>query len=137
MCNEYGQGNTTMTLYNGILLSIAAIAASELLLRLPLMQQFHGLGRASRKSMSTIASKRISDHWKERVLPTYSVQMARCSILFFVLLCVAIAPVALIGLAASGGFAMWLELLMTPAAIALLCGVSLAYIFIRLKFVHV
>lgn len=116
-----------------LLLIIAAILASELLVRLPVMQQAHGLGKVARKSAATISSKRISDHWKERILPVYSVRMARCSVLFFLLLCCAMAPVALIGLAAPGGEARWLELLMQPTAIALLCAVSIAYIVLRLK----
>lgn len=116
-----------------LLLSLAAILASELLLRLPVLRQAHGLGKVARKSAATIASKRISDHWKERILPVYSVRMARCSVLFFLLLCCAMAPVGLIGLAAPGGEARWLELLMQPAAIALLCAVSLAYIVLRIK----
>lgn len=122
-----------MTLAEILLLCIAAIAASELLLRLPVLKQAQGLGEVARKSAATLASKRISDHWKERILPVYSVRMARCSVLFFLLLCAAIAPVALIGLAAPGGEARWLELLMQPAAIALLCGVSIAYVVLRLK----
>ena len=122
-----------MTTVDIILLTVAAVAASELILHLPLMQQVHGLNRASRSSARVIASKRISDHWKERVLPAYSGRMARHSITFFVLLCVALAPVALLGFLAPGGFEAWLELLMTPLAIILLCGVSIAYIFLRLK----
>lgn len=126
-----------MTLYDAALLCIAAVAASEALLRLPVMQQAHGLSQVARKSVATISSKRISDHWKERILPAYSGRMARCSILFFVLLCLAVAPVALVGLAATGGLAQWLELLMTPTAIVLLCGISLAYIYLRIKIMHV
>lgn len=122
-----------MNLYDAALLCIGAICASEALLHLPLMQQVHGLNAASRKSFATIASKRISDHWKERVLPAYSGRMARSSILFFVMLCVALAPVVLVGLIAQGGLPHWLPLLMTPAAIALLCGASLGYIVLRLK----
>lgn len=122
-----------MTLPEILLLSIAAIAASELLLRLPVLKQAQGLGEVARKSLATISSKRISDHWKERIVPVYSVRMARCSVLFFLLLCGAMAPVALIGLAAPGGEARWLELLMQPAAIALLCAVSIGYMLVRLK----
>lgn len=122
-----------MTTFEAILLVIAAIIASELLLRLPVLEQATGLGKIASKSAATISSKRISDHWKERVLPAYSARMARASLLFFVLLCCAVAPVALIGLAAPGGEVRWLELLMTPAAIALLCGVSIAYMIVRAR----
>lgn len=122
-----------MTTFEAILLVIAAIIASELLLRLPVLEQASGLGKIAKKSATTLSSKRISDHWKERALPAYSARMAGRSILFFILLCCAVAPVALIGLAAPGGTVRWLELLMTPVAIALLCGVSIAYIVLRAR----
>lgn len=122
-----------MTLTEAVLLAVAAIVASELLLRLPVLREAQGLGEVARKSAALLASKRISDHWKERILPVYSARMARCSVLFFVLLCCAVAPVALVGLVAPGGETRWLDLLMQPAAIALLCAVSISYVVLRLK----
>lgn len=115
------------------LLAVAAIIASELLLRLPVLRQAQLLGLVARKSFATISRKRVSDHWKERVLPAYSARMARCSVLFFLLLCVAVAPVAAAGLVAPGGMTRWLDLLMRPTAIGLLCAVSIVYVALRLK----
>ncbi len=122
-----------MTVTDAVLLAVAAIAASELFLRLPVLGQAQGLGEVARKSAALLASKHISDHWKERILPVYSARMARCSVLFFLLLCCAVAPVALVGFVAPGGGTRWLDLLMQPAAIALLCAVSIGYVLLRLK----
>jgi hypothetical protein len=122
-----------MTVYEAVLLGAAAVAASELIVRLPVLPQAQGLSAATRKSLATISSKRISDHWKERALPAYSARMMRCSLLFFVLLCLAVAPVAVIGFAAPGGLRQWLELLIAPSAIALLCGISIGYIVLRTR----
>lgn len=119
-----------------LLLLAAAGVASELLLRLPLMEQAKQLLTVTRKSASTLRSNRISDHWKETVLPAYSIRMAGRSILFFILLCVVALPVALMGLVAPGGFGRWLDMLMQPLPMLLLCGASLAYILARVKLIR-
>ena len=122
-----------MSTFDALLLILTAMLASELLLRLPVLDQAQGLRTIASKSVATITSNRISDHWKERVLPAYSARMARCSVLFFLLLCCAVAPVALAGLVAKSGMTHWMELLMQPAPIALLCGISIGYIVLRTK----
>ena len=48
---------------------IAAVAASEAFLRLPLLPVIRRVTETARKSGRVLTSKRISDHWKERVLP--------------------------------------------------------------------
>jgi hypothetical protein len=116
-----------------VLLLIAAALASELLLRLPLLGQVRHLLTATRKSAATIRSSRISDHWKERVLPAYSLRMGLHSVLFFLLLCLVASPVVAMGLAASDGMGGWLGLLMRPWAIALLCAASVLYVVARVR----
>lgn len=115
------------------LLAAGAVAASELFLRLPLIRQIQDVLGTAKRSAATLRSKRISDHWKEVVLPAYSVRIAGRSILFFLLLCLAVLPVALIGLFAPGGFDHWLEFLLRPLAIAILCICSIFYIFVRTR----
>lgn len=116
------------------LLAIGAIVASELVLRLPLMSQAHIIVGATHRSAATLRSNRISDHWKEVALPRYASRIAGRSILFFLLLCIAVAPVALIGLLAPTGIAVWLEFLMRPFAIVVLCLGSIGYIAVRTRF---
>ena len=36
--------------------------------------------RLSKKSLSTILNKNISDHWKEYIIPKYSIQMMKVSL---------------------------------------------------------
>jgi hypothetical protein len=116
-----------------ILVALAGILASEAMLRLPLIRSARGLAQVSKKSMHVLASKKISDHWKERILPAYSLRMARNSVGFFAFLCLALAPVALVGLAFPGGLAAWTETLLKPLVILVLCAVSIAYIWLRVK----
>jgi hypothetical protein len=115
------------------LLVAGAIVASEFLLRLPLMDQVSVIVGTARRSAATMRSKRISDHWKEAVLPAYSLRMAGRSVFFFLLLCLVALPVALIGVMAPGGLDHWLELLMRPFAIAVLCICSILYILVRTR----
>ncbi len=116
------------------LLVFAAVLVSELLLRLPLLAQVRHILAVTRKSAATIRSSRISDHWKERALPAYSVRMGARSLLFLLLLCVATSPVLAVGLAAPGGPGRWFALLATPLAVAILCVASILYILLRTRF---
>jgi hypothetical protein len=119
------------------LLVAGAIAASELFLRLPLMQQVSAVVAMAHRSVKTLGSKRISDHWKEVVLPAYSLRIGGRSLLFFLLLCLGLLPIAMIGLVAPGGLAQWLEFLMRPFSIIVLCLCSILYIFARTRLARV
>lgn len=112
---------------------IAAVAASEAFLRLPLLPTIRRVAETARKSGRVLASKRISDHWKERVLPRYSWVIGKGSVLFFLLLMVALAPVALLGVVFPGGLTAWGAALMRPSVILVLCVVSIGYIWLRLR----
>jgi hypothetical protein len=115
------------------LLVAGSVMASEVLLRLPLMDQVSVIVRTARSSSAILRSKRISDHWKETVLPAYSLRMAGRSFLFFLLLCLVALPVALVGVVAPGGMGHWFELLMRPFALAILCISSILYILVRTR----
>ncbi|MBS0563668.1 MAG: sulfotransferase [Proteobacteria bacterium] len=116
-----------------ILVVGAALAASEAFLRLPIMSQIAAVGGHAQKAMRVLRSARISDHWKERVLPAYALRIGTGSVVFFLLLCTALLPVLLAGLLYSGGLVAWAEALMRPLVILVLCVVSLAYIWLRQK----
>jgi len=112
---------------------IAGVLASEALLRLPLLSTIQRVSLTAKKSGAVLSSKRISDHWKERVLPRYSLVIGRGSVLFFLMLCLALLPVALLGLIYPGGLSAWAEALMRPLVILVLCVVSIGYIVVRSK----
>ena len=112
---------------------IAGVLASEAFLRLPLMPTIREVSATARKSGRVLSSKRISDHWKERVLQRYSLVIGKGSVLFFLMLCLALLPVALLGLIYPGGLSAWAEALMRPLVILVLCVVSIGYIVVRVK----
>lgn len=111
----------------------AGVLASEAFLRLPLIPAIRSVTRTAQKSGKVLSSKRISDHWKERVLPRYSLVIGRGSILFFLLLCLALLPVALLGLIYPGGAGAWFAALLRPVVILVLCVVSIGYIMLRTR----
>lgn len=119
-----------------IFVLVAAVLASEAFLRLPLLPVIRRVAETARKSGRVLASKRISDHWKERVLPRYSWIIGSGSVQFFGLLMLALAPVAVLGLVFPGGFGAWAAALMRPAVIAALCLVSIAYVWLRLRVIR-
>jgi len=113
------------------LLLVAAVIACELFLRLPLMTAIRGATATAGKASRLLRAKRISDHWKERILPVYAVKIAGNSLKFFGFLCLVLGAVVLVGLAAPGGLAGWIAFLARPVVIVALCLVSIPYMVLR------
>ncbi len=65
------------------------------MIRAPLFESVSTLLHYARKSAQVIASKHISDHWKEKVLPAYSqkvfLQSLRLFLIFVVLFAILLA----------------------------------------------
>lgn len=120
-----------------IFVLVAAVLASEAFLRLPLLPVIRRVTETARKSQRVLRSKRISDHWKEKILPSYSWVIGKGSVQFFAMLMLALAPVAALGLIFPGGMAAWGAALMRPLVILVLCFASIAYIWLRLKVARV
>ncbi|MFA9230780.1 MAG: hypothetical protein RIR95_1897 [Pseudomonadota bacterium] len=112
---------------------ISAIVATELLLRLPLLPAMKRATSAAQKSGRVLKSKRISDHWKERVLLAYSGRIARNSFGFFAMLCAVVLGVVFVGLSHPGGLMDWVFVLSQPLNLVALCAASLVYAFLRSK----
>lgn len=116
-----------------VFVAAAGILASEAFLRLPLLPTIRRVTRTAQKSGKVLSSKHISDHWKERVLPRYSLVIGTGSVRFFLMLCLALLPVALLGFVYPGGIGAWLDELLRPLVILGLCAVSIGYIMIRVR----
>ena len=116
---------------NWVVLILAAVVACELFLRLPLMLTIRTATGAAAKAQRLLGSKRISDHWKERLLPVYAGKIAGNSLKFFLYLCIVLAAVVLFGLVAPGGIAAWVGFLARPLVILVLCLLSIPYMVLR------
>lgn len=122
-----------MELAHWLRLLVAAGLASEVFMRLPILPTLRKAGLAATKSQRLLRSKRISDHWKERMLPRYALSIGVNSLMFFGLLCLVVAPVILVGLTDPAGIDAWLAGLMTAPDLIGLFVVSLAYIALRAR----
>lgn len=74
-----------------LLVALASVIAVELFTRLPLLVQVHRLLRTTGKAGKTIASRAVSDHWKERVMLRYAVEILLCSLKLIVFMSVTLA----------------------------------------------
>ena len=71
-----------------ILLALCFLAV-EILIRSNCLALISSIIKLSRKSIFIILNKNISDHWKENILPAYSLKMIKASIqmlLMFILI---------------------------------------------------
>ena len=78
---------------------VSCICGVELLIRAPLQDSLATLLRYAGKSSHVIRSSRISDHWKEKVLPAYSLTVARESLKLLAIFLVVFALLLVLSLA--------------------------------------
>jgi len=98
--------------------AVGATLLAEFVIRCALPTRLGGLTKTWRKSWRVITARNISDHWKERVLLTYSIQLFRGTGIAFLQLAVALAV-----------------LLAAPAALGLILHVPFdAQVYLQLPF---
>lgn len=76
--------------------ALSGIAFVEILLRLPFFADLRRFGQIVTRVMAVIRSSRISDHWKERILPRYAAQMMGKTLRLGGILLMAFAPLAVL-----------------------------------------
>ena len=67
----------------------ASCLAAELFARLPFEPVVSRMARCGARAARIVSSRRISDHWKEKVMPSYAMRMGRHTLtlaLYFTLL---------------------------------------------------
>lgn len=77
---------------------LVVVSVVESVRRLPFLERAHTLVSTARRAQHVLSSKRISDHWKEKVLLRYAGRMAFSSLLLGAMLGLVVALVSLIGL---------------------------------------
>ena len=71
---------------NHIILLVICLFSVEIFIRSKYVALISSLIKVSKKSISTILNKNISDHWKENIIPKYSLQMMNYSIKMLLIL---------------------------------------------------
>lgn len=109
----------------------ATVVACEIALRTPLLRTLNSLSGSARKAASLLKSKRISDHWKERMLPAYARRILSASLLLFACLVAIAAPVVLAAMLVTGSLEAGSLYLLRPLPLVLMILVGVAWIWGR------
>ena len=71
---------------NHLILCIICFLSVEIFIRSNYILLLNSTFKFSKKATSTILNKNISDHWKEKIIPKYSLQMMKCSLQMLIIL---------------------------------------------------
>ena len=71
---------------NHFILLVLFFSSIELLIRLNYITLINSIIKLSKKAIYVILNKNISDHWKENIIPKYSLQMMKNSLLMLLIL---------------------------------------------------
>ena len=71
---------------NHIVLFIICLLSVEIFIRSNYISSINSTIKVSNKAISTILNKNISDHWKEYIIPKYSLQMMKYSLQMLLIL---------------------------------------------------
>ena len=71
---------------NHLILLFICFLFVEIFIRSNYIPLIKSLTKVSKKSISTILNKNISDHWKENIIPKYSLQMMKYSLQMLLIL---------------------------------------------------
>lgn len=75
---------------NHLCIIVVTTISFEILIRFNLILKFNSIINLINKSANTIFSKNISDNWKEKVIPAYSLKIMKLSLqIIFVLILIA------------------------------------------------
>ena len=71
---------------NHLILFVLCLLVVEIFIRSNYIPLIKSLTKVSKKAISTILNKNISDHWKENIIPKYSLQMMSYSLQMLLML---------------------------------------------------
>lgn len=112
-------------------IAVATVAACEIALRLPLLAALKRLTGTAARALAVVRSPRISDIWKERILPAYAGRILRASLTLLGCLIAIVAPVVILAGLASGSLAAGSAALMRPGPLAVMLVVGAGYLRLR------
>ena len=71
---------------NHLILFVICLLSVEIFIRSNYISLINSLVEVSKKAINIISNKNISDHWKENVIPKYSLQMMKYSMQMLLIL---------------------------------------------------
>jgi hypothetical protein len=120
-----------------VLVCISTFLAVEVFLRTSLKRNIGELLDYTKRSYATIASKKISDHWKEKVLPRYALRIFVNSSGLLFCLFLAVSPILVEDFIGKQFGANVLDKMMTPLGIGASIILASFYVYFRTKVLNV
>ena len=115
-----------------VYLVVACVLSIELFLRLKFMSYVNSIARNTNKVFRVIISSNISDHWKEKMVPTYAFILLKNSLLILgILFLIILVFSAFIVLSSK-----FLTLLLSVAGVATSIVISFTYLKLRVIFLN-
>ena len=115
-----------------IYLLVACVLSIELFLRLKFMFYVNSIGRNLNKVFHVIISSNISDHWKEKMVPTYAFILLKNSLsILGILFLIILVFSAFIVLSSK-----FLTLLLSITGVATSIVISFTYLKLRVTFLN-
>ena len=120
------------------LVVFGTVVAVELLFWLPLLMCVKNFSKVAKKSMKVVSSNKISDHWKEKVVPCYAGRMLvltlKLTALIASIVVAAALPIFVAEQVLNPEESLWVAVSGLDA-LALSCVVAFAYYFVRKRYV--
>ena len=69
-----------------LILFVICLLSVEIFIRSNYISLFNSLIKVCKKAINIISNKNISDHWKEYIIPKYSIQMMKVSLQMLIIL---------------------------------------------------
>ena len=114
-----------------ILLTIGTVCVVECFLRSPLLDKTKTLTTLVSRIGKVLKSSSISDHWKEKVLPRYALQLFSLSLQLFFWVIVSVLPLIIIALIADLFLIPLTALISSLLGIGVSTAVACIYLLIR------
>jgi len=113
-----------------VYLVVACFLSIELFLRLKFMSHVNSIARNTNKVFRVIISSNISDHWKEKMVPTYAFILLKNSLLILVILFLIILVFSAFIVISS----KFLTLILSITGVAMSIFISFIYLKLRVTF---
>ena len=113
-------------------LVIACVLSIELFLRLKFMSYVNSIGKNTNKVFRLIISSNISDHWKEKMVPTYAFILLKNSLLILGILFLIILVFSTFIILSS----KFLALILSVTGVVVSIVISLTYLKLRVTFLN-
>jgi len=118
-----------------ICLGIGILLSAELFTHLPVNQSFYKLVYTAQQATRILISPHISDHWKEKVLPRYALQIFTRSLILFLLFMLVLVPFGIIMLLSEQATIETTNLALSLKGIVFSIGICIIYFLIRSRVV--